>query len=123
MRNFIVAARGQVVGFDMLARWRVPHLEDVATFLLALRLLGPRVTTLGASHPNAVVAEWRTAFLEGYGEPTPPALPVFEALVLLDRWAALVTRPTRRGPVAKGLRRLEHRALEREADRVARVLA
>ena len=124
-RNFLVAGN-RVAGIDMLGRWRVPCVEDIGYFLLSLRLLGPRVASARLAYPPGVVERWCAAFLDGYGDGRFPAemLDAYGVLLLLDRWAALRSRPAvRSGPAAGALARLERRALAGEAHRLLRALA
>ncbi len=115
LRNILLTPAGGITVLDMLGRWRAPAYEDLATLLLGLDTmgLGPR---LGGLLPlPGVVREARAAFLAGYfgrgSDPDDAQLGVFEALLALDRWAALQERG-RGGPlVGRGLLRLARERL------------
>lgn len=82
-RNVLVD--GEIVRvIDPLGMWRVPHLEDVAFFLLNL-------TVGGRPRPGGAPAPLREAFLRGHGTDDDEGLWATEALVLLDMWAAAGT--------------------------------
>ena len=101
-RNVFVDDRGSVRVIDMLARWRVPLLEDVAYFVLALALGGRHWTRRGAD-----LSDLRTAFLAGARVGDDALLAAFEGLVLLDTWAAATTTATGSAPAwAKRMQRL-----------------
>ena len=99
MRNLIVGGDHSVRAIDILGRWRTPVLEDVAYFLNALQL--NRATGAGGlAYARNVLARGEDAFLIGYGEVSPrfmSELRAYQALLLLDRWAADVARRPARG--------------------------
>lgn len=120
-RNVLVAGDGRVAMIDPLGRRRVPVFEDVATFTVTLRT-SPAVA-LATVRPAAArridghVAAYVAAYGEASGHDMAP-LEVFEALVLLDRLAASVSRESRAW--RKGV---ELVPLLREAHRLASRLA
>jgi aminoglycoside phosphotransferase (APT) family kinase protein len=90
-RNVLVGPEGRVTVIDTLARWRAPVYEDLGDFLFALKASKPQVYAQGAFFGAPVLASWEEAFLDGYfgAERRPyPALRLFEAQALLDRWAS-----------------------------------
>jgi Ser/Thr protein kinase RdoA (MazF antagonist) len=110
-RNLIIGRDGRLTAIDLLGRWRAPIYEDLGTFLVAL----------GSGRLPAVVGEWtyrrprrvlESAFLTGYfgSDPRPDReIALYEALLLLDKWSARLSRLGRRGVRA----RFERAALER----------
>ena len=125
MRNFIVEPGGQVVGFDVLGRWRVPAWEDVAYFLLSLRLVGPRAVGGAVAYPPGTIGRWTSAFQRGYFHGSVPERPLaaYGVLILLDRWAASLNRGSRlAGGLGRLQQRLEQRLLAAEAKRLLGVL-
>jgi hypothetical protein len=125
-RNFLVTDGRRLAGYDVLGKWAVPREEDLAYFLLSLRLLAPQVVSLGQAYPTRALAQWEQAFLDGYGSEliVEPRLHAYGVLVLLDRWAATLERSAGglRGRVQPAVRRLLHAALRRQAARLTRVL-
>ena len=92
-RNIFVGAGERVIVFDTLARWRAPIYEDIAHFLIALKLARPQVYSLGLAFGASFLARQEREFLRGYfGDETIPipAIRLFEKLVLMDKWASLL---------------------------------
>lgn len=129
-QNLFVGRAGQVTGFDPMPLWRVPRYEDIARFTVGVRLLPDQSVSGGAALDPARLDAYERAFLEGYfgADPVPVAVVHgFQAVLLLDRWAALAGK--RRGQrraarrVMDGLRvRVTSRAYGREALRLAALL-
>lgn len=97
-RNVFVDRAGAVTIIDPLGRWRVPVEEDLAALLIDLRTSGAQTVLGGRAFPRSTLAALEAAFLEGYGENGVPVdrprLEAVTGLVLLDRWAATLSRPT-----------------------------
>jgi hypothetical protein len=124
MRNVLVEASGRVVVIDTLARRRAPIYEDLATFLVGTRAVKPQLFSLGLAFPASLFVAMERALLEGYGDDPLLAqqLGVYETLILLDRWAAIVASRTGRKPWSALSRALAERHFERELRRsVARL--
>ena len=94
-RNIFVGPGERVTVFDTLARWRVPIYEDIAHFLIALKLARPQVYSLGLAFNETVIARYEQEFLRGYFQDDViphGAITLFEKLLLMDKWAALLHR-------------------------------
>lgn len=99
-RNVFVGPDDRVTAFDALPRWRVPIYEDLARFLMGIRSVGPQVMSLGIAYDRLRLDQYEASVLEGYfpgGTSPVRTIQVFEMLILLDKWAALLarSRPTR----------------------------
>ena len=123
--NIFTTADGRVTVFDPLPLWRVPAYQDLATLIIGARVHPLQAATLGLALPGAALAGYEAAVLRGYfgGEPVPRrAMALVQLLVLLDRWAALVSQRMPRGRArtqARELRvRLASRHYEAEAGRL-----
>jgi hypothetical protein len=94
-RNIFIAQAGQVAVIDTLGRWQAPIYEDIADFLVNLRMSGPQVMTLGLLRSTRTSDDWETAFLRGYFiDRAPPheAIALFQIQSLLSRWAGVEHR-------------------------------
>jgi hypothetical protein len=92
-RNIFLGPGEQVIVFDTLARWRAPIYEDIAHFLIALKLARAQVYSLGCAFSETMIARYERAFLRGYFEDDVipfGAIRLFEKLVLMDKWASLI---------------------------------
>lgn len=101
-RNAFISAEGEVTVIDILARWRVPIYEDIAFLLVELRMAGPELLLLGHAFPAEHHRQLEESFLQGYVAETEVAvdrgaLAWHLALILVDKWAAAVTRASGRG--------------------------
>ena len=130
MRNVFASSSGRVTVFDPLPLWRVPVHEDLARFVVGMRMVGLQPLTRGAAYSRAHLDRNETAFLEGYfgrGEVPRRAVLGWQVLLLLDRWAATVGKADRRGGVHAGLRSarvaLARGAYRDEARRLLSLLA
>jgi aminoglycoside phosphotransferase (APT) family kinase protein len=97
-RNILVDAQGRVAVFDSRARWVAPVAEDIAQMLVSMRLAREQVTSTGRLYPVRLIESWESSLLGGYfgADHVPwPTIRVFELLVLLDKWAAIVGRSRR----------------------------
>lgn len=96
-RNVFVEPSGRVRVFDPMPRWRAPWLEDVCRFLVNVRLGGLQVHSHGAAFRPGLLDDVERRFLTGYlgGQRRPAELTAFWVLVLLDKWAALVSQRPR----------------------------
>ncbi|HEX6248371.1 MAG TPA: hypothetical protein VFZ64_10910 [Nocardioidaceae bacterium] len=122
--NMFASENGRVTVFDPLPRWRVPRYQDLATLTVGLRALPLNATSQGLAFGPEDLPRYERAFLAGYfGEDVPvSAVRVYQLVVLLDRWAALVSKTTRGGAARSGVRaarvRLTSRFLQRECGRL-----
>jgi hypothetical protein len=94
-RNLFADAAGRVTVIDPMPRWVVPTLEDIGRFLIALRLLGLQLHSHGLAYSPRWLEQSEQEFLGGYygAQPVPESLlRCYEALILLDKWSALVER-------------------------------
>jgi len=122
-RNAFISAEGEVTVIDILARWRVPVYEDIAFLLVELRMAGPELLLFGHAFPAEHHRQLEASFLQGYAAETKVAvdrgaLAWYVALVLVDKWAAAVTRATGRGR-DRVRWHLVNRRLEEETARVS----
>jgi hypothetical protein len=122
-RNVFVDGTGRVAVFDPMPRWQAPHLEDVCRFLVGVRLVGLQLHTHGLALSQNRLDRIEDAFLTGYGRGAlpPGQLAAVRSLVLLDKWAALVSGPAPGGPrgaVARARAAWAGRYLAREGRRV-----
>jgi hypothetical protein len=100
-RNVFLLQDGRLAVFDPLARWRVPHYEDVCRFLVAMRIQGVQVHTHGAAYGAGELDRRERAVIEGYcgGDAGRVShLRCYQLLITLDKWAALVDTPARSWP-------------------------
>ena len=118
MRNVLVGD-GRVAVLDMLGRWHAPAYEDVATMTLALDTVGLGGPAAGVLPRPPAIGPLRRAFLEGYfgdaGRIPARPLGVLEALLALERLAALHARRPVGRLLARGLLRTARRSLEASA--------
>lgn len=93
-RNVLLGRDGLLSVIDPLWRWAVPAQEDLCRFLVGVRLLGLQVHTRGLAFPRADLHRLESGLVAGYyGDRVPwSQLRCYEALILLDKWAALVSR-------------------------------
>jgi hypothetical protein len=94
-RNLFADGAGRVTVIDPMPRWVVPRLEDLGRFLIALRMLGLQLHSHGAAYSADWVDQREQEFVTGYygDDPIPTSLlRCYEALILLDKWSALVER-------------------------------
>lgn len=120
-RNLLVDRSGRLAMIDLLARWRAPPYEDLATFLVALETNRANAATRGVLFGRAF-RQLRPAFLSGYfgEEPVPhEAIRVYELLLLLDKWSARAMRNQPR----RGVRRLPGLLIDRHFEARSRALA
>ncbi len=94
-RNIFVGPGQQVTVFDTLARWRAPIYEDIAHFLVSLKLSRPQVYSFGFAFRPDLIARYEEEFLRGYfdqDEIPLGAIRLYEKLLVLEKWAARVYR-------------------------------
>lgn len=122
VRNLLVESSGRVCVIDAMPRWRVPVLEDLARFLVGVRLQGLQVSSQGAAYSARFLDARERDFAEAYHAGQPPAweeLQAYQLLILFDKWAALTARRDRRGwRTSVPLSRLEDRYVAAEARRL-----
>ena len=88
-RNVLVGTDGRLAGLDIAGATQAPIVEDLAYFGTSVRSPATRVFTLGALHDPGAIAELEAALVDGYGGPAATALPairLYQALLVLDRW-------------------------------------
>jgi aminoglycoside phosphotransferase (APT) family kinase protein len=123
-RNILVGPSGRVAVIDLLARWKSPPYEDLATFLVALQTNRANAATRGLLFGRAA-KRLEPAFLKGYfgTEPVPrDAIRVYELLLVLDKWAARSHRSRTHGLFARLRDRLIDGHFEAHSRRLARRL-
>jgi hypothetical protein len=127
LRNLLAAPGGRITGFDTRARWRVPPLFDVATFLMELNLFLPRLLGERCGLASGSLRRCAAEFLAGYfGDAEIPyaALQGFCARAMLEKWLrnrAAMAQPLHGWrPRLRRLRRhLENRAIGRWMEEAA----
>ena len=100
LRNILVGPGMRVAVFDTLAKWQAPIYEDIAYFLIGLKLMWSQVLSQGLMYSQSRLNECEAAFLEGYFERTPIPLKevrLYELLMLMDKWAFWVSYVEQRG--------------------------
>jgi hypothetical protein len=93
LRNILVGPNARVTVLDTLAKWRTPIYEDIGYFLNELKMSSPQVISQGLVFRSDQLAEYESAFLKGYfsNGPVPyPAIRLYEALALLDKWSSTI---------------------------------
>jgi len=118
-QNVFAAPAGRVTVFDPMPLWQVPIYEDIARFTIGIRLFTEQTLTQGLALSSEHLDLCERSFLRGYFGPA--ALPAavvhgFQALLLLDRWAALISKQGR----GRGPRRILHEARVRATSRYYR---
>jgi hypothetical protein len=120
-RNVIVSPDHRITVLDTLARWRAPIYEDIALFLLSLRLRSS-LQTLWSSEPPQPAGSAR-AFLAGYFGASRidgdwPVIRLFLLQALLDRACSYVASRSNGGPVAGFKRTCKLYVLRRLASQI-----
>jgi len=125
-RNVLVRPDGQVTVIDPLPRWRVPVYEDAACFLVSLRLVGPRLVA-PAYFRRGMVEGLADRFVESYTAGAASGrggVAVYEGIVLLDTWSAILAAGSEDGSWARRARVfVSAPTLRAEARRIAERLA
>jgi hypothetical protein len=99
MRNILVGSRNRITVIDTLGRWQTSIYEDLASFLVGLRVTGPQMLGSRTLRRLCRTPEYEDAFLTGYfGQEEIPRLPLalYEVQAMLNKWAAIVAAPSRR---------------------------
>jgi aminoglycoside phosphotransferase (APT) family kinase protein len=121
-RNVLLVDKGPLAVLDPMPRWRVPPFEDIARFTVGMRLVAPQIYSLGGAFSRSDLDRREAYFLTGYhgGEPIPAqAIRSYQALILLDKWAALVgSQRVDQSRVRRGVFWAFNRYLLREASRL-----
>jgi hypothetical protein len=121
-RNVLLANAGPLVVLDPMPRWRVPRFEDIARFTVGMRLVAPQIYSLGGAFSRRDLDRREAHFLSGYhgDEPIPAdAIRSYQALIMLDKWAALVdSQRVGQSRVRRGFFRAFNQYLLREASRL-----
>jgi hypothetical protein len=95
MRNILVGPNSRVTVLDTFAKWRAPVYEDIGYFLTDLKMSSPQVFSYGLAFSSNQLAAYEEAFLKGYFGQSPipyPAIRLYEALALLDKWSSRTAR-------------------------------
>jgi Phosphotransferase enzyme family len=123
-RNVLVQDESRVLVLDTFARRHAPVYEDLASFTVGIRFGRLQLQTYGLAFRDSLLVAMDDAFLDGYfGDAPRPAdaFRTYELLVLLDRWAAVLTWGSR-GPFGRPAQAVANRLLDREVRRaVARL--
>lgn len=93
MRNILIGPNARVTVLDTFAKWRTPIYEDIGYFLNGLKISYPQIISQGLAFNTAQLAAYERAFLNGYfgEEPIPhPAIKLYEAFALLDKWSSSI---------------------------------
>ena len=117
-RNVIVSPDRRITVLDTLARWRAPIYEDIALFLLSLRLRSS-LQTLWSSEPPELTGTSH-AFLTGYfgasrADGDWPIIRLFLLQSLLDRACSYVSSHAAGGLLASVKRTCKLHVLKRHA--------
>jgi len=124
VRNLFESPTGQISVIDPMPRWLVPPYEDLARFVVGMRLLGLQVFSRGLTFGQRQLDAYESAFLAGYfGSDEVPReqLRAYQLLMLLDKWSATVRPVPPAGPrrlVDTGRRRLADGYFRTEARRL-----
>jgi len=95
VRNAFLDLSGRLYVIDPMPRWRVPVLEDLARFMVSVRLQGLQVNSQGLAYGARFLDERERDFLAGYYDAAPPPwrqLHSYQLVVLFDKWSALVSQ-------------------------------
>jgi hypothetical protein len=123
--NMFLGAGGRITGFDPLPSWNVPCYLDLATLLVNTRVLPLQAASQGLALPSAALDRYEAAVLQGYfGTDAVPHTEVvaFQLLVLLEKWAAAVSKRIQRGRVRPHLHQVRMRLVSHFYDGEARRL-
>ncbi|MBK5277847.1 MAG: hypothetical protein JJE09_03180 [Bacteroidia bacterium] len=99
MRNILVGPNFRVTTLDTFAKWRMPIYEDIGYFLNDLKMSSLQVMSHGLAFNLNQLATYEQAFLKGYfgQESIPyPAIRLYEALALLDKWSSKIARSSQK---------------------------
>ncbi|MDP5183792.1 hypothetical protein QOZ88_14225 [Blastococcus sp. BMG 814] len=126
-RNVFLLEDDRLAVFDPLTRWRVPRVEDLCRFLVALRMQGLQLHTHGAAYSAEDLDRRERAVIDGYrGDGALPAeeMRCHQLLITLDKWAALVDSPSRSipGKVRSASLRAASGYLRQETERLVRLV-
>ncbi len=128
LRNVFVSGSGRVTVIDPLPRWCVPPYEDLARFIISMRLLGLQVVSQGLAFRESQLDRYELNFLRGYfaDDAIPTSrLRAYQLLVLLDKWSATVSQAPRPGMprrLAAMGQQAGHAYFRRQARRLLRLL-
>jgi aminoglycoside phosphotransferase (APT) family kinase protein len=121
-RNVLVVDHGALAVLDPMPRWRVPRFEDIARFTVGMRLVAPQIYSLGGAFSRSDLDRREAHFLAGYhgDEPIPvQAIRSYQALIVMDKWAALVSsQRASHSRFRRGVFWAFNRYLRREASRL-----
>jgi len=95
MRNILIAPNEQVIVLDTLAKWQTAIYEDIAYFLVRLKINWPQIFSFGLAFNSKQLIKYEQEFLAGYfgAEPVPfKAIQIYKIQALLDYWSSIVAR-------------------------------
>lgn len=93
VRNLFESPTGRITVIDPMPRWLAPAHEDLARFVVGMRMLGLQVLSHGLAFGQQQLDGYEAGFLRGYfGEDPVPweELRAFQLLILMDKWSAAV---------------------------------
>jgi hypothetical protein len=94
-RNVFIDHEDRVTVIDTLGRFEAPIYEDIALMLMSINASGPQMFSRGLFYDPKRLHRYEHSFLTGYffDQPVPfPAIRLFLVQLLLDHWAAAVSR-------------------------------
>ena len=107
---------------DPMPRWKVPVYDDLARFLVGLRLIGLQVHThglaFGANTLDALEEASVAAYVGSDADRRP--LRAYQLLILMDKWTAMLDNPRRdlQGRLARRSALLADHRVRAEAERL-----
>lgn len=110
-RNILIGPNARVTVLDTFAHWRTPIYQDIGYFLNDLKMAYPQAMSRRFPSISNQLMAYEQAFLEGYfGQgPIPyPAIRLYEALALLDKWSTTVARSSSSKLVRRCINRLKN---------------
>jgi aminoglycoside phosphotransferase (APT) family kinase protein len=107
-RNVLLTDGFRVSVLDTSASWQVPLYFDLASFLFALKMTPPQLTTLGLANDKGTQLLYEDSLLAGYfGDEEVPktALRLFEMQQLLAFWVSIVNQGRATGGLKGSIKR------------------
>jgi len=95
MRNILIAPNEQVIVLDTLAKWQTAIYEDIAYFLVRLKINWPQIFSFGLAFNSKQLIKYEQEFLAGYfGAESVPfkAIQIYKVQAILDYWSSIVAR-------------------------------
>jgi len=95
-RNIMVDAENKIIGIDTLAKSMMPVHYDIAYLVVQLQTSKLQLYTQGAAFGRRRIASYERALMKGYWQDDSgkhsPALELFKAFVLLEKWGTQIHR-------------------------------